>query len=68
MINVLDYVDLVPSNVQSSHQEALLYIFEDNEAVINMIIEKLPFPQNLRISSWSYDMEGSCKEVCGAIL
>ena len=30
--------------------------------------EKLPFPQNPRISSWSYDMDGSCKEMCGAIL
>ena len=39
MINDLDNVDLVPSNVQSSHQEALLYVFEDNEAVINMIIK-----------------------------
>ena len=28
------------SNVQSSHQEALLYVFEDNEAVINMIIKE----------------------------
>ena len=34
MINVLGNVDLVPSNVQFSHQEALLYVFEDNEAVI----------------------------------
>ena len=25
-------------------------------------IEKLPFPQNLRISSWSYDMEGHSKK------
>ena len=24
-------------------------------------VEKLPFPQNLRISSWSYDMEGHAK-------
>ena len=39
MINDLDNVDLVPSNVQSSHQEALCYVFEDNEAVIKMIIE-----------------------------
>ena len=31
--------DSVPSNVQSARQEALLYVFEDNEAVINMIIE-----------------------------
>ena len=30
---------LFPSNVNSSHQEALLYIFEDNEAVIKMIIK-----------------------------
>ena len=37
MINVLDNVDLVPSNVRFSHQEALLYGFEDNEAVIKMI-------------------------------
>ena len=30
--------------------------------------EKLPFSKNLRISSWSYDMEGSCQEMCGTIL
>ena len=39
MFNVLNNVDLVPSNVQFSHQEALLYVFEDNEAVIKMIIK-----------------------------
>ena len=39
MFNVLNNVDRVPSNVQSAHQEALLYVFEDNEAVIKMIIE-----------------------------
>ena len=32
-------VDFLPSNVQSSHQKALLYVFEDNEAVIKMIIK-----------------------------
>ena len=32
-------VDFVPSNVNSSPQEALLYVFEDNEAVIKMIIK-----------------------------
>ena len=37
--NVLNNIDGVPSNVQSSHQEALLYVFEDNEAVIKMIIK-----------------------------
>ena len=38
-INVLKNIDCVPSNVQSSHQEALLYVFEDDEAVIKMIIK-----------------------------
>ena len=32
-------VDRVPSNVQFSHQEALLCIFEDDEAVIKMIVK-----------------------------
>ena len=32
-------IDSVSSNVQSAHQEALLYVFEDNEAVIKMIIK-----------------------------
>ena len=32
-------MDAVPSNVQSSRQEALLYVFEDTEAVIKMIIK-----------------------------
>ena len=39
MINVLNDIDSVPSNVQFSHQEALMYVFEDNEAVIKMIIK-----------------------------
>ena len=38
-INVLNNIDSVPSNVQSSRQEALLYVFEDNEAVIKTIIK-----------------------------
>ena len=37
-INVVENIDSVPSNVQSSRQEAL-YVFEDNEAVIKMIIK-----------------------------
>ena len=32
-------IDSVPSNVHSSRQEALLYVFEDNEAVIKIIIK-----------------------------
>ena len=38
-LKVLNNVDRVPSNVQVSHQEALLYVFEDSEAVIKMIIK-----------------------------
>ena len=38
-INALNNIDCVPANVQSSHQEALLYVFNDNEAVIKMIIK-----------------------------
>ena len=30
---------LILSNVQSASQEALLYVFEDNEAVIKMIVK-----------------------------
>ena len=37
VINDLDNVDFIPSNVTSSHQEALLHVFEDNEAAIKMI-------------------------------
>ena len=36
----MENIDSVPSNVQSSRQEALLYVFEDNEAVIKMIIKR----------------------------
>ena len=38
-IDVMKDIDCVPSNVQSSRQEALLYVFEDNETVIKMIVK-----------------------------
>ena len=38
-IDVMKDIDAVPSNVQSARQEALLYVFEDNEAVIKMIMK-----------------------------
>ena len=38
-IDVMKDIDSVPSNVQSARQEALLSVFEDNEAVIKMIIK-----------------------------
>ena len=31
-------------------------------------VEKFPFPQNIRISSWSYDMEGHAKKVWSDIV
>ena len=39
MIDDLDNVDFISSDVNSSRQEALLCVFEDNEAVIKMIIK-----------------------------
>ena len=38
-IDDLNNVDFISSNVHSSRKEALLKIFEDNEAVIKMIIK-----------------------------
>ena len=38
-IDVMKDIDLVPSNVQSANHEALSYVFEDNEAVIKMIMK-----------------------------
>ena len=38
-IDVMKDIDVVPSDVQSARQEALLYVFEANEAVIKMIIK-----------------------------
>ena len=39
MIDDLDNVDFISSNANSSRQKALLYVFENNEAVIKMIIK-----------------------------
>ena len=38
-IDAMQDIDSVPSNVQSASQEALLYVFEDHEAVIKMIMK-----------------------------
>ena len=47
-IDVMEDIDSVPSNVQSARQEALLYVFEDNEAVIKMIIKgRSPIMRNV---------------------
>ena len=39
MIDDLDNVDFISSNANSSRKEPMLYIFEDNEAVIKMILK-----------------------------
>ena len=39
MIDDLHNVEFISSNVHSSRKEALMYIFEDNEALIKMIIK-----------------------------
>ena len=56
---MLNNIDCVPSNVQSSRQEALLHVVEDNEAVTKMIMKgrsptKTCF-QNPRSCSWLFD-------------
>ena len=38
--NVLNNIDSVPSNVKSARQEALLYVFEDIEAVTKMTMKR----------------------------
>ena len=38
-IDAMQDIDSVPSNVQSANQEASLYVYEDNEAVIKMIMK-----------------------------
>ena len=38
-IDVVYDIESVPSNLQSASREALLYVFEDNEAVIKMIMK-----------------------------
>ena len=38
-IDAVQDIDSVPSSVQSASREALLYVFEDNEAVIKMIMK-----------------------------
>ena len=38
-IDVMKDIDAVPSHVQSARLEALLYVVEDNEAVIKMIVK-----------------------------
>ena len=38
-IDVSQDIDFVPSNVQSANREALLYVFEVNDAVIKMIMK-----------------------------
>ena len=47
VINDLDNVDFISSNVHPSRQESLLHIFEDNEAVIEIIIKGRSLPWDM---------------------
>ena len=69
IMNVLNNIDCVPSNVHFSHQEALLYVFEVNEAVIKMII-KGRSPTKRHVSSthrvardWLFDRINSVPKI-----
>ena len=62
MTKVLNNIDCVSSNVQFSHQEALLYVFENNEAVIKIMIKgtsptmrHVPGPTELRLIGYSIE-------------
>ena len=43
----LDIVDCLPSHVNSSHLEAFLYVFEDNEAVIKMMTKGISLQRDM---------------------
>ena len=54
--NVMENIDSVPSNVQSSRQETLPYVFENNEAVIMMIIKGRKHVSRHRVAlDWLFD-------------
>ena len=60
VINDLDDVDFILSNVKYSHQEAVLYVFEDNEAVIKMITKGSPTMRHVSrthrvVLDWLFD-------------
>ena len=60
MINDLENVDFISSIVNSSRQEALLYVFEDNEAIKMIIKERSPtmrhVSRTLRVAlDWLFD-------------
>ena len=48
-VEQLSEVDCVSTNTHSSHNESHLYIFEDNEAVIKMIIKRTKFNDKTRV-------------------
>ena len=62
MFNVLNKVDLVPSNVQFSHQEALLYVFEERSSAQDYHKGKKPnkwdmFPEPTELLLIGYSIE-----------
>ena len=65
----MEDIDSVPSNVQFSRQETLLYVFEDNEAVIKMIMKgRSPTMRHVsrthRVAlDWLFDRINLCSKI-----
>ena len=51
-VDQLSDVDHVPTNTYASHNVSQLYNFEDNEAVIKMMIKGLTVPRNMFFFRW----------------
>ena len=63
MINDPDNVDFISSNVHSSRKEVLLYVFEDNEAVIKMFIKgRSPTMRHVPRKHQNWARIGSCNQ------
>ena len=60
------YLGCTPRQCEISKDTVDNYRIMFESRISAVRVEKLPFPQNLRISSWPYDMEG--QEMCGTIL
>ena len=50
-VEQLSNVDYVPTNTHSSRGESQLYIFEDNEAVVKMIIKRKKSNNETRVQN-----------------
>ena len=58
----LDHVYLRLHSKKKRNKQRYCGQLQNHVRISNFCGEKLPFPQNLRISSWSYDMESQAKK------